>query len=92
MMEIVKVRRVGNSNVVSLPKAFVRAGYAEGLAVIIEQLETGELLLTPVSSHQETVRARARELIQRRGPVLERLKSYESGEITPPPRPERRTK
>jgi hypothetical protein len=90
IMELVKVRRVGNSNVISLPKAFVRAGYDAGQTVIIEQLETGELLLTRVESHQEAIRARAREIIASRRPALERLKAYETGEITPPPLPRQR--
>jgi antitoxin component of MazEF toxin-antitoxin module len=91
-MQMVKVRRVGNSNVVSLPKIFTQAGFHEGQPVIIEQLETGELLLTPVKPHKESVRARAREIITRRRPALERLAAYESGEITPPPLPRRATR
>jgi antitoxin component of MazEF toxin-antitoxin module len=88
-MQVVKVRKVGNSNVVSLPKNFAQAGFREGQSVIIEQLETGELLLTPIQSHQESIRARAREIIARRRPTLERLEAYESGEIRPPPVPTR---
>jgi antitoxin component of MazEF toxin-antitoxin module len=88
-MQVVKVRKVGNSNVVSLPKIFAQAGFHEGQPVIIEQLETGELLLTPVKPHQESIRARAREIIARRRPALERLEAYERGEITPPAMPTR---
>jgi antitoxin component of MazEF toxin-antitoxin module len=90
-MQIVKIRKSGNSNVVSLPKSFVRAGFQEGQTVVIELLETGELLLTPVERHQESIRARAPEIVARRRPALERLTAYERGELAPPPVPTRAT-
>jgi antitoxin component of MazEF toxin-antitoxin module len=79
-MEIVKVRRVGNSNVMSVPRSFVRGGYEAGQAVIIEQLETGQLLVSPVESHREALRAMARKIVRRRRGLLERFAAHDRGE------------
>jgi hypothetical protein len=38
-MKVVKVRRVGNSNVVSLPRELEARGYEPGTSVLIEELE-----------------------------------------------------
>ena len=40
-MKIVKVRRVGNSNVVSLPHDLEASGYTPGTPVLIEELPGG---------------------------------------------------
>ena len=55
-MEIVKIRRVGNSNVLSVPRAFVQAGYEAGQPVLIEQLDNGDLLIRRVESHRALIR------------------------------------
>ena len=60
-MKVVKVRRVGNSNVVSIPRELETRGFAPGTSVLIEELETGELRLIPT----EQVRARIRDAGQR---------------------------
>jgi len=38
-MKVVKVRRVGNSNVVSIPRELESRGYAPGTSVLIEELD-----------------------------------------------------
>lgn len=60
-MKVVKVRRVGNSNVVSIPRELESRGYAPGTSVLIEELESGELRIMPA----EQVRARIRDIGQR---------------------------
>ena len=37
-MKVVKVRRVGNSNVVSIPRELEARGYAPGTSVLVEEL------------------------------------------------------
>jgi antitoxin component of MazEF toxin-antitoxin module len=60
-MKIVKVRRVGNSNVVSIPREFESRGYAPGSSVLVEELPSGELRLLPT----EKLRERIKEIGQR---------------------------
>jgi len=60
-MKVVKVRRVGNSNVVSIPRELAARGFAPGTSVLVEELETGELRIIPT----EQVRARIRDVGQR---------------------------
>lgn len=60
-MKVVKVRRVGNSNVVSLPRELEARGYAPGTSVLIEELDGGELRILPA----DQVRERIREIGQR---------------------------
>src|ERR1700733_1719757 len=42
-MKVVKVRRVGNSNVISIPREFEARGYAPGSSVLVEGLPGGAL-------------------------------------------------
>jgi antitoxin component of MazEF toxin-antitoxin module len=60
-MKIVKVRRVGNSNVVSIPREFEARGYTAGASVLVEELPNGELRIIPT----DIVRERIREIGQR---------------------------
>jgi antitoxin component of MazEF toxin-antitoxin module len=55
-MKIVKVRRVGNSNVVSIPRELEGRGYAPGTSVLVEELEGGELRIMPTDQVRERIR------------------------------------
>jgi len=55
-MKIVKVRRVGNSNVVSIPREFEARGYAPGTSVLVEELDGGELRILPTEQLRERIR------------------------------------
>lgn len=55
-MKIVKVRRVGNSNVVSIPREFEASGYTPGSSVLVEKLADGELRILPTDRVREGVR------------------------------------
>ncbi len=79
-MEIVRVRRVGNSNVISLPRQFEAAGYTTGTPVIIEALEDGSLLIRPVATLRTAYRAIARQAIEDNREALDRLAAYDRGE------------
>jgi antitoxin component of MazEF toxin-antitoxin module len=57
-MNVVKVRRVGNSNVISIPRAFEANGFAPGESVFVEELPEGELRVLSA----EKVRARIRDV------------------------------
>ncbi len=72
-MRIMKIRRVGNSNVVSLPHELESHGYAPGTTVLIEELETGELRITPTSHIRRLTRERAEQLVAENREALEIL-------------------
>ena len=55
-MKIVKVRRVGNSNVVLIPREFEASGYTPGASVLVEELGDGELRILPTDKVRERVR------------------------------------
>jgi len=54
-MKIVKVRRVGNSNVVSIPREFEAEGYVPGASVLVEELPGGGLRLVPTDKVREWI-------------------------------------
>jgi antitoxin component of MazEF toxin-antitoxin module len=76
---VVKIRRVGNSNVVTLPREFERGGYAAGDSVVIEQLPTGELLLVPASRLREHIREIGRRNIEKHREALDMLEAHDRG-------------
>ena len=78
IMDIVKVRRVGNSNVVTLPRAFVDRGYAAGTEVAIEQLEDGELRILPASKLRDMVRAVGRRVVAEDREALQILAEHDA--------------
>ncbi len=54
-MKIVKVRRVGNSNVISVPREFEAHGYAPGASVLVEELPGGGLRIVPTDKVREWI-------------------------------------
>lgn len=54
-MEIVKVRRVGNSNVVTLPRALEALGCDTG-AYIAQDVHDGTVALRPIAAQLDAVR------------------------------------
>jgi antitoxin component of MazEF toxin-antitoxin module len=62
-MKVVKIRRVGNSNVVSLPHELESRGFTVGTSVMIEELATGELRIIPASRVRELIREAGRRVI-----------------------------
>ena len=62
-MKVVKIRRVGNSNVVSLPRDLESRGFEVGVTVMIEELATGELRIIPASRVRDLIRKAGRKVI-----------------------------
>jgi antitoxin component of MazEF toxin-antitoxin module len=54
-MKVVKVRRVGNSNVISIPREFEARGYAPGSSVLVEELSGGELRIMSTEKVRERI-------------------------------------
>ena len=73
VMKIVKVRRVGNSNVVSLPREFEAIGYVPGTSVLVEELADGELRILPTDKVRERVRQIANRMVSERAEALQIL-------------------
>lgn len=65
MVHRVKIRHVGNSNVITLPKALDRDGVTAGAELLMEPLADGQILLTPLSGRREALRRCIREIGQR---------------------------
>jgi antitoxin component of MazEF toxin-antitoxin module len=79
-MHVVKVRRVGNSNVVTLPRSLEAEGFEEGASVVVEELPTGEVLLVPVARVRERMRAIGRRVIAEDREALDLLAAHDRGE------------
>ncbi|HVC35135.1 MAG TPA: hypothetical protein VNL16_16605 [Chloroflexota bacterium] len=88
-MEIVKVRRVGTSNVVSLPRAFERLGYRPGTFVVLDDLPNGDIILRRADSVRKAVEAITPRVIEESQEALDLLAAYDRGEENL--RPERRS-
>jgi antitoxin component of MazEF toxin-antitoxin module len=55
-MKVVKIRRVGNSNVISIPREFEAHGYAPGSSVLVEELPGGGLRIMSTDKVRERIR------------------------------------
>jgi antitoxin component of MazEF toxin-antitoxin module len=77
-MKIVKVRRVGNSNVVSLPRELEASGYVPGTSVLVEELADGELRILPTEMVRTRVRQIAGRTVSDRAEALEILAKHDA--------------
>lgn len=93
-MQVVKIRRVGNSNVVTLPHELEASGYTVGTSVVVEQTSTGELLLVPEGRLRRPIEEIGRRVIAEHREALDLMEAYDRGEaiavdgeirLTPPP-------
>jgi antitoxin component of MazEF toxin-antitoxin module len=83
-MKIVKVRRVGNSNVVSIPREFEASGYTPGSSVLVEDVGDGELRILPADRVRERVRRIADRAVSERPEAMEILANHDSDEPSQP--------
>jgi antitoxin component of MazEF toxin-antitoxin module len=79
-MQVVKIRKVGNSRVISLPREFESPGFEEGASVVIEALESGGLLVLPQKAVSDPMRALGERLVARHRQALDLLEAYDRGE------------
>ena len=85
-MKIVKVRRVGNSNVVSIPREFEASGYTPGSSVLVEDVGGGELRILPTDRVRERVRQIADRVVSEHPEAMEILANHDPDEPSPPRR------
>jgi antitoxin component of MazEF toxin-antitoxin module len=84
-MNIVTVRRVGNSNVITLPRALEELGYTVGTRVMLDAQPNGDIVVRTGEAVREYMLALARQVIAEDRGVLERLEAYDRGESTEQP-------
>jgi antitoxin component of MazEF toxin-antitoxin module len=77
-MKVVKVRRVGNSNVVSLPRELEARGYEPGTSVLIEELEDGSLRILPADQVRERIRGTGRRVVREHTAALDLLADHDA--------------
>ena len=83
-MRILKVRRVGNSNVVSIPREYEAKGYAPGSSVLLEEMEDGELRLLTTERVRKQIRSVGRRVVAEHREALQILAEHDPE--TKPPR------
>jgi len=76
-MKIVKVRRVGNSNVVSIPREFEAQGFVPGSSVLVEELPGGELRITRTDQVRERIRDVGRRIVGEHAEALQILADHD---------------
>jgi hypothetical protein len=75
-MKVVKVRRVGNSNVISIPREFESRGYAPGASVLVEEFD-GELRIISAEQVHDRVRNVGRRLVGEHREALKILADHD---------------
>ncbi len=78
-MRVVKVRRVGNSNVVSIPRELEARGYAPGTSVLVEELEGGELRIIPTQQVRDRIRGVGHRIVGEHTEALRILAEHDPG-------------
>lgn len=76
-MKVVKVRRVGNSNVISIPREFEARGYAPGSSVLVEELPGGELRIMSTEKVRERIRNVGERVVAEHGEALQILADHD---------------
>ncbi len=76
-MDVVKIRRVGNSNVISLPRSLERLGYTSGTSVVVDELDSGELRVIPASKVRDLIRETGRRVVAENREALEILERHD---------------
>lgn len=75
-MKVVKVRRVGNSNVISIPREFEAQGYAPGSSVLVEELPGGDLRIMSTEKVRERIRGIGARLVAEHDEALQILADH----------------
>jgi antitoxin component of MazEF toxin-antitoxin module len=72
-----RVRKVGNSRVVSLPRELERLGFSEGAQVMIQELPNGEVRLIPADRLRAMVREYGRRVVEENRKALDILAEHD---------------
>jgi antitoxin component of MazEF toxin-antitoxin module len=78
-MKIVKIRRVGNSNVVSIPHEHEGLGFKADVPVLVSALPSGELRVLPTTRVRQMIREYGRRVIAEDQRALQILEDHDRG-------------
>lgn len=78
LMKMLKVRRVGNSNMVALPKEWEADGFGAGDYVLAERDEAGEVRILRAGDVPARIDAIAGEMITRHAEALQILAEHDA--------------
>jgi antitoxin component of MazEF toxin-antitoxin module len=78
-MKVVKIRRVGNSNVVSIPRELEARGYGPGISVLVEELDGGELRIIPTEQVRNRIRNVGQRVVAEHAEALKILAEHDPG-------------
>lgn len=76
-MKMLKIRRVGNSNMVALPKDWEKEGFAPGSYVLAERDRAGEIRMVRAGDMAARVDALADEMIGKHAEALRILAEHD---------------
>jgi antitoxin component of MazEF toxin-antitoxin module len=76
-MKVVKVRRVGNSNVISIPREFEAQGYLPGSSVLVEELPGGGLRIMSTEKVRERIRDIGERVVVEHSQALQILADHD---------------
>lgn len=79
-MKVVKIRRVGNSNVVTLPRALESRGFAPDTEVAVEETENGELRIIPTSHLRDLIRETGKKVVAENRQALDILAEHDKAQ------------
>ncbi len=80
-MKIVKIRRVGNSNVITLPREFEALGFTPGTEVAIDYTADGGLHILPINKVKQNFDDIVRRVVAEDREALDMLAAYDRGEL-----------
>jgi antitoxin component of MazEF toxin-antitoxin module len=76
-MKLLKIRRVGNSNMVALPKDWEDDGFTAGAYLLVERDQTGEIRMLRADNVAAQVDALADEMIEKHAEALRILAEHD---------------
>jgi hypothetical protein len=82
-VKIVKVRRVGNSNVLSIPREFEASGYTPGSSVLLVELPGGELRILPTEKLRDQIKEIGQRVVADHEVALRILAEHDPEATTP---------
>ena len=77
-MKMLKVRRVGNSNMVALPKEWEASGFGPGAYVLVERDQAGEVRMLRAGDISARIDALGDEMIEKHAEALQILAEHDA--------------
>jgi len=77
-MKMLKVRRVGNSNMVALPKEWEESGFGPGDFVLVERDQAGEIRMLRAGDITRRIDTLAGEMVEKHAKALKILADHDA--------------